>query len=50
MIKGWMGRVDQTTKVKGVFVHPAQIAQIAECLPQAVRNRSESAGYTRSGE
>lgn len=27
-IKGWMGRADQTTKVKGMFVHPAQIAGI----------------------
>ncbi len=25
-IKGWMGRADQTTKVKGMFVHPAQVA------------------------
>ena len=28
-IKGWMGRADQTTKVKGMFVHPAQVAAIA---------------------
>jgi phenylacetate-CoA ligase len=28
-IRGWMGRADQTTKVKGMFVHPAQIAEIA---------------------
>jgi phenylacetate-CoA ligase len=27
-IKGWMGRADQTTKVKGMFVHPAQVAAI----------------------
>jgi phenylacetate-CoA ligase len=27
-IRGWMGRADQTTKVKGIFVHPAQIAAI----------------------
>jgi len=27
-IKGWMGRADQTTKVKGMFVHPTQIAQV----------------------
>ena len=26
-IKGWMGRADQTTKVKGMFVHPAQVNQ-----------------------
>jgi phenylacetate-CoA ligase len=29
-IKGWMGRADQTTKVKGMFVHPKQIAQVVE--------------------
>jgi len=27
-IRGWMGRADQTTKVKGMFVHPSQIAEI----------------------
>ena len=27
-LKGWMGRADQTTKVKGMFVHPSQIAKI----------------------
>ncbi len=27
-IKGWMGRADQTTKVKGMFVHPGQIASV----------------------
>jgi phenylacetate-CoA ligase len=29
-IKGWMGRADQTTKVKGMFVHPSQIAEVAK--------------------
>lgn len=29
-IKGWLGRADQTTKVKGMFVHPGQIAQIMQ--------------------
>lgn len=28
-IKGWMGRADQTAKVRGMFVHPAQVAEIA---------------------
>ncbi|MDC0457344.1 AMP-binding protein [Alphaproteobacteria bacterium] len=31
-IKGWMGRADQTTKVKGMFVQPSQINQILENL------------------
>jgi phenylacetate-CoA ligase len=29
-IKGWMGRADQTTKVKGMFVHPGQIDEVAK--------------------
>jgi phenylacetate-CoA ligase len=29
-IKGWMGRADQTTKVKGMFVHPSQVAEIVK--------------------
>ncbi len=28
-LKGWMGRADQTTKVRGMFVHPSQVAEIA---------------------
>ena len=27
-IKGWMGRADQTTKVRGMFVHPSQVAAV----------------------
>ncbi len=27
-LKGWMGRADQTTKVKGMFIHPHQIAKV----------------------
>ncbi|MCA0921490.1 phenylacetate--CoA ligase family protein [Pseudooceanicola nanhaiensis] len=27
-IKGWMGRADQTTKIKGMFVRPEQVAQL----------------------
>lgn len=38
-IKGWMGRADQTTKVRGMFVHPGQIATIAQRFPQVVRAR-----------
>jgi phenylacetate-CoA ligase len=32
-IKGWMGRADQTTKVKGMFVHPSQIAEVIRRHP-----------------
>jgi len=38
-IKGWMGRADQTAKVKGMFVHPSQVAEVARRHPQAVRAR-----------
>ena len=38
-IKGWMGRADQTTKVKGMFVHPGQIAEIAKRHPEIGRVR-----------
>lgn len=38
-IKGWLGRADQTTKVKGMFVRPEQIAQIARRHPELGRIR-----------
>jgi phenylacetate-CoA ligase len=38
-IKGWMGRADQTTKVKGMFVHPEQIAKISAKHPELGRLR-----------
>jgi phenylacetate-CoA ligase len=38
-IKGWMGRADQTTKVKGMFVHPAQLAEVRRRHPQLGRLR-----------
>ena len=38
-IRGWMGRADQTAKVKGMFVHPKQIADIAARHPQLKRLR-----------
>ncbi|TAG02052.1 MAG: phenylacetate--CoA ligase family protein [Betaproteobacteria bacterium] len=38
-IKGWMGRADQTAKVKGMFVHPSQIDAIAKKFPQLGRAR-----------
>lgn len=38
-IKGWMGRADQTTKIKGMFVHPSQIAEIAARHPEIARAR-----------
>ena len=38
-IKGWMGRADQTTKVKGMFVRPEQIAEIGRRHPELGRLR-----------
>ena len=38
-IKGWMGRADQTTKVKGMFVHPEQVAEVAKRFPDLGRVR-----------
>jgi len=46
-IKGWMGRADQTTKVKGMFVRPEQIAEIGKRHPELGRLRLV---VTRDGE
>lgn len=43
-IKGWMGRADQTTKVRGMFVHPGQVAAIVRRHPEIVRARLIVAG------
>lgn len=55
-IKGWMGRADQTTKVKGMFVRPEQIAEIGKRHPELGRLRlivtrdSETDAMTLSAE
>jgi phenylacetate-CoA ligase len=46
-IKGWMGRADQATKVKGMFVRPEQIAEIGKRHPELGRLRLV---VTRAGE
>ncbi|MEZ0307579.1 MAG: phenylacetate--CoA ligase family protein, partial [Ramlibacter sp.] len=38
-IKGWLGRADQTTKIRGMFVHPAQVADITKRFPEIVKAR-----------
>ena len=38
-IKGWLGRADQTTKVRGMFVHPGQIASVVKRFPQVLKAR-----------
>jgi phenylacetate-CoA ligase len=46
-IKGWMGRADQTAKVKGMLVRPDQVAEIAKRHPELKRLRLV---ITRRGE
>jgi phenylacetate-CoA ligase len=46
-LKGWLGRADQTTKVKGMFVHPSQIAEVQKHHPELIRVRLV---VTRRGE
>ncbi len=38
-IKGWMGRADQTAKIKGMFVRPEQVAQLVARHPEVSRAR-----------
>lgn len=38
-IRGWMGRADQTTKIKGQFVHPAQLAEVLARHKEAGKGR-----------
>ena len=38
-IQGWLGRADQTTKVRGMFVHPGQVAEVAKRFPEIARAR-----------
>ena len=45
-IKGWMGRADQTTKVRGMFVTPKQVNEIVRRHPEIVKARLVIAGAT----
>ncbi len=38
-IRGWLGRADQTTKIKGMFVHPSQVAEVLRRHPEARKAR-----------
>ena len=38
-IKGWMGRADQTAKVRGMFVHPSQVASVVSRHDELLRAR-----------
>ncbi|MGB0497833.1 MAG: phenylacetate--CoA ligase family protein [Rubricella sp.] len=46
-IKGWMGRADQTTKIKGMFVRPEQVAALVARHPEIAKARVVA---TREGE
>jgi phenylacetate-CoA ligase len=43
-IKGWLGRADQTAKVRGMFVHPSQVAEVLKRHPALGRGRLVVAG------
>ncbi|MFU1952322.1 phenylacetate--CoA ligase family protein, partial [Bordetella avium] len=45
-IRGWLGRADQTTKVRGMFVHPSQVAEVLRRHPEAGRARLVISGTT----
>ncbi|MBM86530.1 MAG: AMP-dependent synthetase [Rhodospirillaceae bacterium] len=47
-IKGWMGRADQTTKVKGMFVHPSQVADVVKRHKEIAKARLVVTGRTGS--
>jgi phenylacetate-CoA ligase len=47
-IRGWLGRADQTTKVRGMFVHPGQVAAVARRFPDVVRARLVVSGEMAS--
>lgn len=47
-IRGWLGRADQTSKVKGMFVHPAQVSEVSKRHPQIAKARLVLTGTTGS--
>ena len=47
-IRGWMGRADQTVKIRGMFVHPAQVADIARRFPEVLKARLVVSGEMAS--
>ena len=44
-IKGWMGRADQTTKVRAMFVHPSQVHDVTRRHPEIVKARLVVSGH-----
>ena len=49
-IRGWLGRADQTTKVRAMFVHPSQVHEIARRHPQVGKARLVVSGRMANDE
>lgn len=49
-IRGWLGRADQTTKVRAMFVHPSQVAEIARRHPLIAKARLVVSGEMANDE
>ena len=48
-LKGWMGRADQSAKVRGLFVHPGQIVEIGKRHRELWRAAARRAARGRAG-
>jgi phenylacetate-CoA ligase len=49
-IKGWLGRADQATKVRAMFVHPAQVVNITRRHPEIIKARLVVSGRMANDE
>ena len=49
-IRGWLGRADQTAKVRAMFIHPSQVAQVQKRHPQIVKSRLIVSGHMGQDE
>ena len=49
-IRGWLGRADQSTKVRGMFVHPSDVAEIVRRHPEVARARLVVEGGGRADD
>lgn len=49
-IRGWLGRADQTAKVRAMFIHPSQVAQVQKRHPLIVKSRLIVSGHMGQDE